>query len=157
MIYGRYENDNPLNLGYQRNTTNTDICDYNCGGYALGTFSWYCPEEYEGQWGRYYMCLKKKKRLYRKVAIEVLLADFPDLRVIKSLKELQTDEYAIAFRLADDDFHFMKRGLNNVWYDKLGASSIRRLTTKEVFANSWKTPSGMPRYKGKITLFAKKY
>ena len=29
-----------LNLNKTRNVKNTDIDDYNCGGYALGTYSW---------------------------------------------------------------------------------------------------------------------
>ena len=30
-----------------RNEENTEKKDYNCGGYALRTFSWYLPYEYD--------------------------------------------------------------------------------------------------------------
>ena len=30
-----------------RNEENTEKKDYNCGGYALKTFSWYLPYEYD--------------------------------------------------------------------------------------------------------------
>ena len=33
----------PKNSNHLRNINNTDKFDYNCGGYALGTFSWYTP------------------------------------------------------------------------------------------------------------------
>ena len=32
-----------LNRSGLRNADNTDIDLYNCGGYALGTYSWYMP------------------------------------------------------------------------------------------------------------------
>lgn len=49
MNYYKVDHD-PLNMRGSRNIRNTDKADYNCGGYALGTFSWYLPsrtrEEY---------------------------------------------------------------------------------------------------------------
>ena len=32
-----------LNSNNYRNINNTSITLYNCGGYALNTFNWYCP------------------------------------------------------------------------------------------------------------------
>jgi hypothetical protein len=156
MVVGRYTNNNPFNLNHERNTTNTDIDDYNCAGYALGIYSWYHPEDVKFQWG-FPFCLKGQKRKYIKSVIDIVTRDFPDLRVIKSVKDAQPDEYVIAFRVADYDFHFIKRGMNNVWYSKYGGAPIRRLTTEEVFSRAWNNYFGVATYKGKITLFAKKY
>ena len=156
MVVGRYSHHDPFNLNHGRNTTNTDLCDYNCAGYALNTYSWYQPEDVKFQWG-FPFWLKGQKRKYIKSAIDILTRDFPDLRVIKSVQDAQPDEYIIAFRVADDDFHFIKRGMNNVWYSKCGGAPIRRLTTEEVFAPAWNNYFGVATYKGKITLFAKKY
>ena len=33
----------PLNNQKTRNIKNSNRYNYNCGGYALETFSWYCP------------------------------------------------------------------------------------------------------------------
>ena len=44
-----YENEDNIdyddffNIKRTRNEENTDIEYYNCGGYALETYSWYCP------------------------------------------------------------------------------------------------------------------
>ena len=35
----------PFNFLRNRNVRNTEKRTYNCGGYALDTFSWYCPTE----------------------------------------------------------------------------------------------------------------
>lgn len=37
----------PFNFLRNRNVRNTEKITYNCGGYALGTFSWYCPHRRE--------------------------------------------------------------------------------------------------------------
>lgn len=47
MIYpttnSQYEDE--FNLSNKRNVRNTPRRTYNCGGFALGCFSWYCPRE----------------------------------------------------------------------------------------------------------------
>ena len=105
-----------------RNMRNTPKWKYNCAGYALGIFSWYCP--YDAEVGHHfgdYDMTDEFSPLRSQALMECItqmLADFDDLRVIHSLKELEENEYAIAFRLSWDDFHYMRRADNGHWYEK---------------------------------------
>ena len=126
MVFGRYANKDALNRQGHRNTANTDIDDYNCAGYALSTYSWYCP--YDKWWARRFetkiKCLKGYKKIFMHHAIETMLKDFPTLRRIHLPDEATPNERVIALRLADHDFHFMYRGLNKVWYQKMGGTEL---------------------------------
>ena len=96
-------------------------------------------------------------------AVNFMLKEFKGLRVITDLKELQPNEYAIAFRIGGiggvDDFHFMKRGKNGKWYHKPGGTSIQFIAKEKVFADKWvsTTWAGTCTYCGKLVLFAKKF
>lgn len=138
-----------------RNMRNTPKWKYNCAGYALGIFSWYCP--YDAEVGHHfgdYDMTDEFSPLRSQALMECItqmLADFDDLRVIHSLKELEENEYAIAFRLSWDDFHYMRRADNGHWYEKRGSEDcIRTVTVEEVFSDNWHG-----RYDGNIVLFAK--
>lgn len=130
-----------FNQKRKRNIKNTNKLCYNCAGYAFETFSWYIPLTSDINNSRHY-----------KSMIQTMLEDFPDLRVIEKISDLQSDEYAIAFRTSDCDLHFAKRAKNGVWFHKMGASErIGIMSKKEVFSKSWEYG-----YNSKITLFAKK-
>lgn len=146
----------PLNELALRNIRNTKKRSYNCAGYALGTFSWYCPDnrkhrldDYSAFYGFHSISEGEDKTI---LCVDQLLADFPSMRVINSLDELTPDEYAILFRLSKDgDFHFLKRGKNGVWYEKRG--SMRQcLPFKGDIWSEWNN-----RYDGPIVIFAKKF
>ena len=82
-----------------------------------------------------------------------MLEDFKDrLRKINSVKDLEADEYAIAFRVGERDFHYLKRGGNGVWYHKMGNCNIDKFPKEEVFADEW--CCGM--YTSTVVLFAMK-
>ena len=49
MFRNYYLNDDPFNKNNNRNLRNTPRRHFNCGGYALGTFSWYCPHSPEDE------------------------------------------------------------------------------------------------------------
>ena len=137
-----------------RNVRNTVRHTYNCGGYALGTFSWYLPYEsdrYGFVWGNH-LTAKRMNEITNK-CVEFMLHDFADLRVIDSIADLAKGEYAIAFRLSSDgDFHYIKRNCMGLWTHKRGASSKIWVMLKDEVLNSvW-----CNRYDGKIVLFAKK-
>lgn len=151
-----------FNENHKRNVNNTYVRSYNCGGYAFNTFSWYCP--YSNNRGRKYNSTTERSMLNTtNKAVEFMLKEFNDLRVITDLKELQLNEYAIAFRIGgvggEDDFHFMKRGKNGKWYHKPGGTEIQFIAKEKVFADKWvsKTWAGTYIYCGKLVLFAKKF
>lgn len=144
-----------------RNTQNTRAFEYNCGGYALNTFSWYCPHNIGND--RYYSSYSEKgMKKTTQNAVDFMLKEFSDLRVIKDIKELAQDEYAIAFRIGGvngvHDFHFMKRAKNGRWYHKAGGSDIRPISKDLVFGKQWVTGFfGANVYQGQLVLFAKKF
>lgn len=45
-VLGAWRTKDPFNWRRDRTISNTATSDYNCGGYALRTFSWYCPNPY---------------------------------------------------------------------------------------------------------------
>lgn len=136
-----------------RNIHNTRKCYYNCGGYALGTYSWYCPSDDSYKSPMYDTHYTMEERT--QFAVDYMLNDFLDLRVIETLAEVTENEYAIAFRIADDDFHFMvKKG--NQWYSKAGGSSkIDRVPQEIALGKVWFTDYGIT-YDGPLVLFAKR-
>lgn len=145
-----------LNRNKNRTIKNSNKLYYNCAGYALGTFSWYCPikdDDDDEFFCRLWLSDKEVERS-TDYYVEQMLKDFDDLRVIHNIKELYINEYAIAFRVShDDDFHYIKRARCGHWLHKRGNTPyIERMTEKEVFSDSWYN-----RYSGRLVLFAKKY
>ena len=142
-----------LNFNGFRNIRNTRKDYYNCGGYALGTYSWYCPNDDGWDSSMYDDSYTMEERT--QFAVDYMLKDFCDLRVIKTLEEVTENEYAIAFRIGEDDFHYMvKKG--NQWYSKAGASSkIDKIPQKVVFSKEWRLGFTIT-YNGPLILFAKR-
>ena len=143
MFYHGYENDDPFNITKERNTRNTDREEYNCGGYALGCYSWYCPFTHQ-------------VRDFEK-NVNQILKDFPNVRLINNTQDLMPNEYMIAFRLSQDDFHFMKRSKNGVWREKRGSQPEIRIVPKSVvFGEVWSPDRYDNGYRGEIAFFAVK-
>lgn len=127
----------------KRNIRNTDKINYNCGGYALESFSWYLPRHNCTPVGWNYDSTVED-------CVEAMLEDFTNLRVISSVDDLRGNEYAVAFRLSADDFHYVKRASNGHWYHKMGRSNYISTMKKEVvFSESWGYG-----YEGEIVLLA---
>lgn len=142
-----------FNHNNARNAENTDQFDYNCAGFALGTFSWYLPTRTNGMWGSWFENDEEIAKLTQE-CVQVMLEDFADLRVIADMSELGIGEYAIAFRLsADGDFHYIKQVFYGDWKHKTGIGNIYEISQEEVFTTEW--CGG--RYNGPIVLFAKKF
>ena len=79
-----------------------------------------------------------------------MLKSFPDMRRVSSFDELMPDEYGIAYRGADWDFHFAKYDqLTNTITHKLGHNPIKKVNDLD---DAFR-PFG---YKSKTILFAKK-
>lgn len=143
-----------------RNEENTWIGHYNCGGYALRTFSWYCPCEDKENDGNYFIANNEEElELITQKCIKKMLKDFSGLRVIGNLKELEKNEYAIAFRIGGeyDDFHYCVRKTNGHWYQKCGACPIEKVSKNYVFNEIWQDPFRINRYIGRVVLLAKTF
>lgn len=143
-----------LNQRHERNLNNTPRRSFNCAGFALGIYSWYCPRRDGEESGREDYAFKTDEQADKATlrSVECMLKDFPTLRVVKSLEEVQSNEYAILFRHSSDgDFHYLRRGRNGVWYHKRGSTRTIDTMPKTDIFEKW-----CRRYDGPIVIFAKK-
>lgn len=139
-----------FNAYSSRTIKNTPKGTYNCAGYALETFSWYCPSKTMMPW-RVWNRTKRSVYDLTRHCIKQMLNDFPDLRVIKNLDEVKENEYPILFRCSTDgDFHFLKRARNGNWYEKRGNGYDILHVKKENLFDTW-----IDIYDGPIVIFAK--
>lgn len=151
----------PYNSSNSRNIKNTPKAVYNCGGYALNLFSWYCPwgedvSETETPLARAYWAddYFDNDELFAPTmrCVQNMLAEIPTLRLLTGINDpIKDNEYMLAFRISyDGDFHFAKRACNSVWYHKQGGSQkIGVMTALEIIDDSW-----CDRYNGPLVFFA---
>lgn len=151
----------PYNSSNSRNIKNTPKAVYNCGGYALNLFSWYCPwgedvSETETPLARAYWAddYFDNDELFAPTmrCVQNMLAEIPTLRLLTGINDpIKDNEYMLAFRISyDGDFHFAKRACNGVWYHKQGGSQkIGVMTALEIIDDSW-----CDRYNGPLVFFA---
>lgn len=141
-------------FNHQNTRTEEDIkkstgC-YNCMSYAFGAYEWLLPldtwcedagdileelgiEYTEDLCNRIWDALAfniYEDNILMKLAIERMLAMFPDLRRIKSFNELKDDEYGIVYAAGGGDFHF-GRYEDGVWSHKRGKSSIEEVDCED--------------------------
>ena len=118
----------PFNTLGLRNINNTIKRYYNCGGYALGTFSWYWPgrtEDEHDEIMEYAEAEDWDNAL--ELAAKAIVAELPGW-VIVPIGAVMERRYSpceyevVALRFCDMDFHFWKLGRNWNWYDKMGSS-----------------------------------
>lgn len=145
-------NSDLFNVQRKRNIKNTCKALYNCAGYALETFSWYCPN---GKNDRYWCFLDdlSDTEMFAKTfeTVNFMLKDFKGrLRLIGSVDEVRENEYAIAYRVSSDgDFHFMKK-MANGWHHKRGNTDRIYIESEDyVLKKIW-----CDRYDGPIVLMA---
>ena len=148
-------NIDPLNNQKTRNIRNSDRYEYNCGGYALETFSWYCPHAQGEKTLHYGFDTLEEAYETTMYAVSVMVSEFEGkIRMLRSKEELhKRTETLIAFRISSDgDFHYIKKTRSG-WKHKMGSSyAIRKMKEKEVFETNW--CGG--RYDGPIVLLAMK-
>lgn len=155
MFYGMYNNNDPHNILGLRNVRNAIKREYNCAGYALGCFSWYCPDDGI----RYcYFDEYNNESMHEQTMhfVRNILQDFPFLRLIDSIEQAQKSDEVIAFRLSTKitDFHFMVRK-HGRWYHKQGSKpAIDTVTEQIALRESWFNDYGNE-YDGEIVLMVK--
>ena len=129
----------PFNTLGLRNIGNTVKCYYNCGGYALGTFSWYWPGRTEDEYDEIMEYAEDEDwNNALELASEAIISELPGWSVVPfnlvMERKYSPKEYEIvAMRFCDCDFHFWKLGRNWNWYDKMGgAGRINRHAFEDV-------------------------
>lgn len=128
-----------FNLRGLRNADNTDCREYNCGGFALETFSWYEPSYFNGD--GCFLCedlaeegydIESIQEILCSNCVDSILEDFGEkIRVVQRETDLKTDEELIAFRVDSgyendyetQDFHF-RVFRDGRWQEKSGHGLI---------------------------------
>lgn len=138
-----------FNRNHTRNEGNTHYADYNCGGWALKTFSWFVPYRSASDRYDYLYCFYDEKNLMYQLEdqflwedVEYMLNTFDNLRIIDCLEEVDNSATVIAYRVGvfeeeDEeewgyDFHFRVRR-NGRWTEKCGAGRIREVSEDQIF------------------------
>lgn len=162
-----------FNTKHTRNRNNTAQRDYNCGGWALRTFSWWRP--FRGGNTDYYSAydfvstnnlkyntVRTMDQALLKYCINILLKEFPEL---ERVYEPSTSERIIAFRigtyyqddeerglvLEDWDFHFKVKEKNtNDWTHKMGGHIIE---DTDCLDTPWEIPEDEFEYESEIIYF----
>lgn len=151
----------PYNRSNSRNVNNTSKAVYNCGGYALNLFAWYCPwgldvDENDtplsrAYWGDDWFDSNEMFAPTMR-CVQNMLAEIPTLRLLTGINDdIASNEYMLAFRISyDGDFHYVKRGNNGIWYHKQGSCrEILTMTISELLSKSW-----CGRYDGPLVFLA---
>ena len=133
---------------------------YNCMGFALNTFNWECLYDFEYTYDNDFEFLIKERNAVCRNCVDEILSlsnkqGYPLIREVNSEVDLQDGEYLMAFRIAADDFHFMRRMPDGRWFEKCGSTILRECTDK-VFDNEWNCITGKINYDSDIYLFAAK-
>ena len=161
-MFSTYAQTDPFNRNGKRNRSNTDTDDYNCGGFALGTYSWYVPYRSDEQaniydrWANIQMWLDAAEdadntadSLIARAAVHTcvvslhnlfvkrILEDFPSVRRVQTFEEIKPDERIILFRIGADDFHFIVSFDHKHWWHKYGWNYIEELCEDEVLDTEW--------------------
>lgn len=161
-MFSTYAQTDPFNRNGKRNRSNTDTDDYNCGGFALGTYSWYLPYRLDEQmdiydrWADIQMWLDDVEdadntadSLIARAAVHTcvvsllnlfvkrILEDFPSVRRVQTSEEIKPDERIILFRIGADDFHFIVSFDHKHWWHKYGWNCIEELCEDEVLDTEW--------------------
>lgn len=161
-MFSTYAQTDPFNRNGKRNRSNTDTDAYNCGGFALSTYSWYVPYRSDEQmniydrWDNIQMCLDVAEdadntadRIDARETVHIcvvsllnlfvkrILEDFPSVRRVQTFKEIKPDERIILFRIGADDFHFIVSFDHKHWWHKYGCNYIEELCEDEVLDIEW--------------------
>lgn len=161
-MFSTYAQTDPFNRNGKRNRSNTDTDAYNCGGFALSTYSWYVPYRSDEQmdiydcWANIQMWLDVAEdadntadRIDARETVRIcvvsllnlfvkrILEDFPSVRRVQTFEEIKPDERIILFRIGADDFHFIVSFDHKHWWHKYGCNYIEELCEDEVLDTEW--------------------
>lgn len=161
-MFSTYAQTDPFNRNGKRNRSNTDTDAYNCGGFALGTYSWYVPYRSDEQaniydrWANIQMWLDAAEDADNtadlidasvtantyvvsllNLFVKRILEDFPSVRRVQTFEEIKPDERIILFRIGADDFHFIVSFDHKHWWHKYGCNYIEELCEDEVLDTEW--------------------
>ena len=113
---------------------NFDPFYYNCGGFALSTYTWVRPFEFAEDNIKMYP-YRFDRGLWHLVG--GLLDQF-NVRCVTSFKYISSNEYPVVFRVGSNDFHFMRYSiLLDGWIDKRGNSNFINFHKEREVMRGW--------------------
>lgn len=153
----------------ERNQNNTETWAYNCGGYALGIYSWYRPYDV-GVADEIANALELDENIDDIIhdlfisTRDHILVEFPNLRLIKK-EDIDKYDSVIAYRVGisqystydhvDWDFHF-RLYKDGKWTEKAGGLPISECEFDPLEEIQWECEDDDELvYTGEIALFAK--
>lgn len=131
--------------------------DYNCGGFAVGTFDWLHIENrkmHSFLSNSYNQQTTRDKKLALVSAAKELEKNF-NLRPLKNPRKIKEGEYLIGFRLSNRDFHFIRQMSNGKWLHKPASKPIQEISNEDVYG-VWCPDRYDGGYDSKTIWFAKK-
>lgn len=147
---------NEYGLALPTSVSSREGWDFNCMGFAFGTYEWDCIDGFtefdecvEGDYEGYEEYLDVELPY----GIESVLNCYDGVREVSLDDELAPDEYLVAMRYAQTDFHFMRQMSDGTWIEKCGAAQFRQ-HTKDILNEVWISPNGTNEYDSKIIYFA---
>lgn len=140
-----YEDRDYFNRERRFNPNNTSLEDYNCGGYAFDTMSWYRPYN-EWTHERFSECYYSPVTWEEgtEIAKKQMLEDFgKSLREIESVEEIKDHERLILFRLSSEgDFHYVFSDDRITFHHKRGRSYLETMSKEEALGEVWSAQGG---------------
>jgi len=107
-----YKNAN--NLPNNLTATNPYRANYNCGGCGIGKEFCYTPTGYK--------CGMSTEEAFKLVVNDIGETNIRKLTSIYD--EIEEDEWMVAFKCGDEDFHFIRRTDDGKWYNKRGGTDL---------------------------------
>ena len=168
LTFDEIEEYDILNYNQTHSYESDDVSNYNCMSYAFNAFEWINPINFfcenasdimeelglNSNYKTLYTKIEKalnhhnfNNHFLRKLIIKRMITAFPDLRIFSSFKDLEEDEYGIAFATGKDDFHFIRYD-NGIYSHKRGGLEIEQLKDEEEGFGK--------RYRSKIIYFGMK-
>lgn len=113
-------------------------CEYNCMGFALGTYEWEDLEDFEytddleDEDEEYAIALRSSicyECALKLTLLSLYVENYPCMRVLDNrFEKLADDEYMIAMKVSEDDYHFRRQMDDGKWYEKCGGGPIKECT-----------------------------
>lgn len=147
-----------VNMSYELNLSQDVVerhdYEYNCMGFAIGTYEWEDLEDFE-----YTDCLEDEDEYavslrssicyecaLKMVLLSQYVENYPRMRVLDNrFEKLSDDEYMIAMKISEDDYHFRRQMDDGKWYEKCGSGPIRECTDT-VYDEDWWSLHGQLHY-----------
>ena len=121
------ELDRNYNLNLSEDEAKRPDYYYNCMGFAIGTYEWEDLEDFEYTddleeddddtiFLRSSICYKCALKM---VLLSQYVENYPRMRVLDNrFEKLSDNEYMIAMKVSEDDYHFRRKMDDGKWYEK---------------------------------------